>query len=143
VIAARRLGLERFGYEFQVQAGTAVFVRIRPEEDDGIINDGFGYEFEVNPKTIQTIAQDEMPEMHCWVGCAKTGTLFDPTTGFLPYQCRNTAGLAWTAPEPPPFVCFTKRSAPEWAFYAPSMEATGLAHHFIKNFMSARWGARA
>jgi hypothetical protein len=143
VIAAKNLGLEKIGYEFQVQAGTASFIRIRQEDDDGVIDNAFGYEFEDNSRTAMMVALDQMPEMHCWVGCAKTGTLFDPTTGFLPEQCRETAKMAWLAPDPPPFVCFTQKTAPWWAFYTPSMKATGLAHMFIGNFMAARREGRA
>lgn len=143
VLAAKNLGLERLGYEFQIQAGTASFIRIRPEHDDGVIDNAFSYQFEMDEKTAMMVAQDMMPEMHCWVGCPKTGTLFDPTTGFLPEQCRETAKMAWLAPDPPPFVCFTQETAPGWAFYAPSMEATGLAHMFIRNFVSARMAGRA
>ena len=139
VLASRRLGLHESGYEFQLQAGSASWIRLAPEDDDGkeTTHNAFSYVFEDSAQTRMRILIGEMPEMHCWVACAKTQTIFDPTTRFLPQQCEQTGGMTWTAPKPPDFMVF-KAGDGQDAFYTPSMEATHLAHTYIKNYMESR-----
>lgn len=139
VLAAKNLSLEDSGYEFQLQAGSASWIRLAPEDDDGkeTTHNAFSYVFEDSPLTRLKILMDEMPEMHCWVACAKTQTIFDPTTRFLPQQCEQTGGMPWTAPKPPDFMVI-KAGVMQEAFYTPSMEATHLAYSFLQNFIRSR-----
>ena len=135
--AAKKFGLLAHGWRPTLQGGTAGWKRIRPEEDDGVVFDMFSYVFEMSPVTIQKIQNNELPEMHVWVACPVNQVVLDFTTGFAPRQCRETGGMEWTAPDPPPHMIFTPSSLPDGAYYAPTMQGTQLAYLFAERAMSA------
>jgi len=139
MIAARKLGLHEHGYEFQLQAGSASWIRLAPEDDDGkeTTHNAFSYVFEDSAQTRMRILMDELPEMHCWVACAKTQTIFDPTTKYLPRQCEKTGGMPWTAPKPSDFMLLKSGDTSD-AMYTPSMEATHLAYTYLNRFIESR-----
>jgi hypothetical protein len=114
------------GLNFQIQAGTALWVSSRVEAGDN----AFGYQFDL----VEAIAQVKtgfFPEVHCWVGCPDTGLLFDPTTGFQPEQAEILLGKKiFAEPLPPYLICLD--TLPDWAKYVPDMMAICLMHSFLK-----------
>ena len=140
LIAAERNRLrEDFGWDFQLQGGTASFVRLADEDDDGHedTHNAFSYVFEDSQVTRTAIREGRLPEMHVWVACA-VNVIVDVTTGFQPAQCLARGKMPWTAPKPPPFVMFGVDDPPSGLFYAPSRPGTILAHAFAEDAMRER-----
>jgi len=140
VMAAKQMGLDRHGFDFQMQGGTASFIRLAPEDDDGkeTTHNAFSYVFEDSPFTRMKIAMNELPEMHCWAACPRSGVFIDVTTRYAAAQCRDTAGMPWTAPESPPFIMCHYSEIPEGFFYQADPQATQVAHVYIQSWLNER-----
>lgn len=74
-----------------LQAGSASWLAVPDELDDGVSPTHFAYEFDKKHAMIN-ILQGRMPEMHCWVariGSAGEVELIDALYGFQPEQLKN------------------------------------------------------
>lgn len=95
--------LREAGYDAIPQAGDAGWQRIPDEDDDGICDTAFGYEWhddEAEPLWRQGL----MPEMHCWVAIPDTKEIIDITTRYWPQACQAIMGKGWPGPKPPDFL---------------------------------------
>ncbi len=110
-----------------IQAGTASWPRIRPEEDDGVMATHFSYVW--TPGSRPDHAAGKLPEMHVWIALPDTLEVVDFTTSLWPDQCRKVTGMEWTAPDPPPWI-WTKR-LPPGVVYTPDHDAIALARTLI------------
>src|SRR5262245_5809812 len=64
-----------------LQAGSASWVRITSEQDDGKCNNAFGYGFHSeNSLTVAALLERRLPEMHVWVGVPSSQEIIDITT---------------------------------------------------------------
>ena len=131
VMAAEKMGLPDIGWEFQLQAGTASWRRTDEDSDDN----AFAYEYETKSSNMALVANNTLPEMHCWVACAKNGVIFDITTEFVEINCIRGANKSWERPRLPDYMIFRSDTVPEGVFYAASLEATGIAYHFATKIM--------
>lgn len=123
--------LRQYGIRASFQAGSSSWPRIRPEEDDGVINTHFSYVWEPRSKrTLAQLAAGVLPEMHAWAAIPATVEIIDLSTCYLPEQCRKTAGMAWTAPAPPDYLWTDK--LPEGVLYRPELSAIQTALNLLK-----------
>ena len=99
-----------------LQAGSAFWPRIRPEDDDGVVSTHFGYRWNGvdDPLTASFLAAGRLPELHVWLALSPTfcpvvdgPVLIDPTTGDWPERA-SLADLEWTAAQPPEFLWATE-----------------------------------
>lgn len=120
-----------FGRVLKIQAGSASWLRIRPEEDDGVMATHFSYEWQ-GADPAPYLAAGILPEMHVWAADVAKREIVDLTVGTLPDVCEETAGLPWTAPKPPLFLWAAQKQIPNGWHYAPNMEAIGLALALIR-----------
>lgn len=101
------------GRRLVLQAGTAEWPRLRPDQDDGRADTPthFGYVWDPDaPLTrawvagIRPMTDDAqavvLPEVHCWAGDPERQELVDPTSGRFPEQCRRLVGLDWPGDRP-------------------------------------------
>jgi len=121
--------LSRRGTRAIIQAGSASWPRVRPEDDDGIIDTHFGYVFERSDRDRERFNRGLLPELHCWAAIPDTGELIDLTTGYQMDQARETAALDWPAPELPPY--YWGRVLPERWYYKPDLTAITLVLHLL------------
>lgn len=117
-----------------MQAGSASWMMIKPEEDDGKINTHFSYVWEGDAHTQlikMSMIENYMPEMHAWNAILSPGEppqLVDVSTKYLKEQCKRL-GMDWTAKDPPEYIwggAFELRT--ESIIYNPSEEATKFAY---------------
>lgn len=121
-----------------IQAGSASWPRIKPEEDDGVSPTHFSYVWTDPPTTAAmrdiifcAVTSGHLPEMHCWAAIPETGEIIDFTTKFQKEQCEKRAHLSWTAPEPPEYIWSHMHSLPDGVLYQPTFTACKFAHHMI------------
>ncbi len=106
--------LHRHGYHATIQAGSLQWPRIKPEDDDGVMNTHFAYMWTPmwTPGAYESalsVLMGNLPEMHCWVGIIDTQEIVDFTTRHLKTAAANL-DLAWTAADPPEFLwCASRR----------------------------------
>lgn len=134
---ALRFALCHSGIPALLQAGSMSWPRIRPEEDDGVINTHFSYVFEaISPATVLAIMNNRMPEMHAWVAVPPC-TIIDTTTRFLKQQCEKLTDMKWTADEPPDYLwCDTDDPEfPSGVMYRPDVVAIELANVMLDNLL--------
>src|SRR5690349_17912512 len=82
----------------QIQAGTAYWPIIRPEEDDGVSHNQWGYKFELSQDTLKALKEGRLPEMHAWVAIpGSQPEIIDITTCFWHGRVMEL-GYPWTAP---------------------------------------------
>jgi len=131
--------LSQYGRRVSVQAGTAAFLRVPPELDDGVTFTHYSYEWHAdNPLTIEMIKSNQMPEMHVWVADLDTKEIIDMTTGFQPGRCEQLTGLPWLAPELPRHFWGDSNEAYKYDIvYRPELSACFLAYLMLGN---AGWG---
>lgn len=114
-----------------LQAGSAVWRVVRPEDDDGKVNTHFGYMWSPNETPSQmAMAAGLMPEMHVWIGLPDCQELVDFCTGFWPEQARILGGYEWKADLPPKFFWGTADEL-SGARYTPEFEAVKTALMFV------------
>lgn len=118
--------LNTLGVRSKVRAGTMMWPRIKPQEDDGVCATHFSYVFEPDsPETFQRIAANLLPELHVWLEVE--GKIVDFTTGDLPNQCRRILDLPWTAEPPPPYLWTAPDKLPAGVIYEADPRATKVA----------------
>jgi hypothetical protein len=127
--------LQEYGHQAQLQAGSAFYKRIRPEEDDGEITSDWGYLFEWNEKARSAIIQGGMPEMHVWAAIThenKDGEIVDLTSKFFKERCEQD-GYRWTNVDPPDYLWASTHNWPHnLAYYQPDMQAIALAYGMLQ-----------
>jgi hypothetical protein len=96
------------GVRLVLQAGSAFWPRVSPEQDDGVSSTHFGYQWERGSReTMQILGRIQkgdlsiLPEMHVWAADPKEMEIVDPTSGQFPAQARRLQGLDWKGPVPP------------------------------------------
>lgn len=118
---------KRRGKRLVIQAGTANFLRLPYEQDDGVVATHFSYEWSTleRSKIAQHVVTGTLPEMHVWAGDLAEQAIVDLSTGALATECKARSGLPWLTPTPPSFV-WTHRLPTGW-HYRPNRTATELA----------------
>ena len=77
---------------------------IRPEEDDGVMNTHFAYEWSPQSRRApMSVALGNLPEMHVWVGFVDRQEIVDFSTRHLKVAPRDL-GMAWLAADPPQYL---------------------------------------
>lgn len=127
-----------------VQAGSASWPRIKPEDDDGAMNTHLSYVWEQETAFHANLLLQRtkaLPEIHCWNAIVTPGhdpILLDFTIKYLPRICESLIGEKWTAATPPDFYWGTADELPPNVNYTPNQEAVkfvyGLLGCEISNF---------
>lgn len=126
------------GHRFLLQAGTAFWPRLTPEQDrfaDLLALSGepaFGYQWEL-AAAQGYLARNMMPEMHCWAADPAEGMLIDLTTGDWPRQCLELLGIDWPGVRPPDHIWCSPTALPVGVVYAPSRDAGLVALRMLKD----------
>lgn len=119
------LTLQRRGVRAILQAGSASWPRVRPEQDDGVSATHFSYEWQADrAEQFRALAAGHLPEIHCWVGIPSTDTLIDLTTGDW-IAAAAKFGFDWPGDPPPPFLYAT--TLPPRVVYSVDVRATMFA----------------
>lgn len=125
--------LRSMGARCLLQAGSATWLRIRPDQDDGVVMNRFGYEFD--PEKAGPGFRDGMvclPEMHCWAAIPDGPQLIDLTTGSQPLMCKRTTGADWPGDPPPDYLWATPKGVKAiGAMYTPHPAAIQAAFMFL------------
>lgn len=117
--------LQSYGYKALIQGGSLLWPRIKPEEDDGVMDTHFSYMW--SPETLESqiaMSLGALPEMHVWVGLIDTQEIVDFSTRHLKEAATNR-GHKWIANDPPSY--FWGNQLPDWVRYRPNVEASLLA----------------
>jgi hypothetical protein len=115
--------LREKGVRAILQAGTAGWPRIRPEQDDGVCPTHFSYVWSpLDPASRIALMQGLMPEVHVWAAIPETGEIVDFTSGKFPEQARKLVGFDWPGDLPPKYLW--ARKLPKGAYYTATMDAT-------------------
>ncbi len=113
--------LHRRGERVCVQAGTLEWPCVA--HDDGVSPTHFSYAWEPGSEaTRERVAQDLMPEVHCWVALPDSGEVVDLSTKYLRAQAARL-GVQWTGSEPPDYLWATAAELPDGVRYVPCLEA--------------------
>lgn len=122
-----------------LQAGTCLWPRIRPDQDDGTCNTHFGYKWDPDSeKSIYAVSIGALPEMHVWTAQPESGLIIDMTTRFFPEQCKNLICGDWPGDLPPEYFWSTADKLPVGVIYHPTLDATRLAVIAAKNILLRR-----
>lgn len=125
--------LKALGIRAIIQAGSASWPRLRPDQDDGVSPTHHSYVWE--PDSLVTkarLAAGDMPELHVWAAVPERGEIIDMTTRYWPEQCLLIQGLNWPGDKPPTYFWGTADELPDGVLYAPDMKAIALALHLLK-----------
>ncbi len=120
--------LKEYGIQSQIQAGSAYWPRLRPEQDDGLPSTmtHFGYKFGSDEPWLRV----GLPEIHCWVGILPN-IIVDVTTSYWP-ELAALRGIDWPGDLPPHFFWGTADECPEGVVYQASFDAIKLAYSILK-----------
>jgi hypothetical protein len=135
------IALNRAGYslnKLRLMAGTAMFPRIRRDQDDGKMNTHFSYMFDATGPT-GLCRLPAMPEMHVWVATTRDYDFIDLTTKFLPVQCVKRTGERWIGNPPPDFLwCKWEHLPVDYPdyVYSPDRDAIKVAQMLAKNVLT-------
>lgn len=119
------------GISLVLQAGSAFWPRVRPEQDDGVSSTHFGYQWDP-PNVLGHLMAGNLPELHAWAGDPRTQEIVDLTAGKFPEQCLKLTGMDWPGDRPPSSFWGRGRDLPGGASYEPNLEATTVAAHFLQ-----------
>jgi hypothetical protein len=121
--------LRRFHIPAVIQAGSASWPRMRPEQSRGRIH--FGYHWNPNsPETKIALIKGALPEMHVWAAIPATREIVDLTTAFWPEKSVRLYGLPWTAERPPDY--FWSNELPDGVIYEPEIGAIYVASMLLR-----------
>lgn len=85
-----------------LQAGSAGWPRILPEQDDGKASTHFSYMWTPDEAPSKlAVVNGRLPEMHAWAAIPSKKEIVDMTTRFWPEQARLLAKLDWPGTVPP------------------------------------------
>ena len=128
--------LWRNGYKAVIQAGSLQWPRINKEQDDGVVNTHFGYEWSPQDSaSALSVAMGNLPEMHVWVGIVDQQEIVDFTTRHLK-SAAATLGMDWTAADPPKYLWCPAKQPPDWVMYRPNREASIYACTILKRLFN-------
>ena len=128
--------LWRHGFQAVVQAGSLQWPRIRKEEDDGVVNTHFAYEWSPQtPESAMSVALGNLPEMHVWVGIVDQQELVDFTTRHLK-TAAAALDMAWTATDPPAYLWCSANQTPDRVVYRPNRDASIYACVLLKRLFA-------
>lgn len=117
--------LRSAGIRAVIQAGSAGWARIRPEQDDGVCPTHFSYMWTPNePASRIALMQGLLPEIHVWAAIPETDEIVDFTSGKFPEQARKIAGFDWPGNLPPKYLWAKK--LPKEAYYDANAQAVKL-----------------
>jgi hypothetical protein len=125
--------LKALGIRAVIQAGSASWPRLRPDQDDGRSPTHHSYVWE--PDSVATKARlvaCDLPEIHVWAAIPERGELIDMTTKYWPEQCQLIQGLGWPGDKPPTYFWGTADELPDGVIYRPDMKAIALALRLLK-----------
>ena len=123
------------GIRCLLQAGSASFLYVHPEDDDGVMNNSFSYVFETGA-ALGRLVDGGLPEMHAWLFLPNSNELVDFSVGYQPEQAKRIIGVEWGKKLTPPEVLWesidelNSRELAEFR-YRPDSSATGLAAQLI------------
>lgn len=123
--------LARHGIRAVLQAGSAQWRCM--DEDDGVSPTHFAYMWELSAQTKQRVAENKLPELHCWIGIPSTQEIVDISTRHLVEEAERRAGIKWTAPLPPDYIWAGAKNFPQDCHYMVDMTATAIAMYFANN----------
>src|SRR5579871_1368651 len=125
--------LRRLGLDAIIQAGSASWPRILPEQDDGVCPTHFSYVFEAgHPETLRRLRAHSCPEMHAWVGVRGRGEVVDLTSRYFPVMCRKVIGMDWPGAPPPDFLWTSMRRLPAGVVYRADATANTVACRLLE-----------
>jgi len=117
-----------------LQAGTAMWPRLRPEQDDGLSPTHFSYVWEPEaPLTLERLANNLLPEMHVWAAVPAEQEMVDLTTSFWPEQCQRLLGRDWPGDLPPSWLWATCEELPERVVYQADLRAIVAVYQLLRN----------
>ena len=122
--------LWRRGFQAVVQAGSLQWPRIRKEDDDGVMNTHFAYQWGPTQESAMSVAIGNLPEMHVWVGIVDRQEIVDFTTRHL--KAAAAALGPWTAADPPNYLWCPADQPPDWVIYRPNRDASIYANVLLK-----------
>lgn len=119
--------LRERGVRAVVQAGSAGWPRIPPEQDDGKSTTHFSYMWSPDtPMSREAVSRGALPEIHVWAGLLESQEIIDFTTRYWVEQARTLGGFDWPGTPPPEFFWGHGREL-NGAFYQSNREATEYA----------------
>lgn len=118
-----------------LQAGTCMWPRVQPDQDDGVSSTHFSYVWSPDePASIMAIMAGNLPEMHVWVARPDANEIIDITTGTLPIHARE-CGMDWPGDPPPDYLWDSQ--LPDGVVYSPEINAIGYALAVLKGITDA------
>lgn len=121
--------LRQNGVDALIQAGTAMWPFKNKDQDDGISNTHFSYQFEDTAFNRRMMTRSQLPEMHVWVGIPASKEIVDLTTKFWPQQAKELEDIEWQGNKPPEY--FWSNEFPPEVLYQPSKVATLFAINML------------
>lgn len=114
---------EMLGARAVLQAGSAGWPRLRPDQDDGKADTHFSYVWSPQeaPSRI-LLAQGRMPEVHVWAALPREREIVDLTAGLWPDQAARF-GYDWPGDRPPRYFWGGAQHLPAGAYYRAEREA--------------------
>ncbi len=123
--------LKRREVDAILQAGSASWPRIRPDQDDGKILSHFSYVWGdlTTSESLFMVLAGRMPEMHVWVAVLDPLAIVDITIKYWPKQCKKCTGMDWLGDSPPDYVWLHPdiEKWPEGVVYEPNETAIQIA----------------
>ncbi len=87
-----------------LQAGSAGWPRILPEQDNGKISTHFSYMWTPDEARSRiAVANGLLPEMHVWAAIPSRKEIVDMSTKLWPEQAQRLGGFDWPGTVPPDF----------------------------------------
>lgn len=128
--------LVRLGQRPILQCGSIYWKAVSNEADDGKMVTHYSMVWSPHEiKSIMSVLNGKLPEMHCWVGLLESQEIIDLTVKFFPMAWKNAIGYDWTAKTPPDYVWMniTECQKEYDVIYEPLKDATEYGmHHMIQ-----------
>ncbi len=123
------------GFRALIQAGSCLWPRVNVEQDDGVMNTHFGYEWDSSClKTWKPVFDENrirMPEIHVWCALPDEGQIVDFSVHCFPEQCERRAGEKWIGSKPPDF------------FWGGHEECLAHRCRYTPDYVAIRWALSA
>lgn len=125
--------LNKVGIKAMLQAGTAWWPRMRPEQDDGVSPNIYAYVWDgSSPKSPPSRTSLQLPEMHVWCVAVETLEIVDLTTKYQPLACKQGLGLDWPGDLPPDYIWHRVDQLPKGIYYEANANAMALAYKIMR-----------
>jgi len=122
-----------------VQGGTALWPRMRPDQDDKESPTHFGYVWDPDSRESRmALSAGALPEMHVWNVIPVVRHVIDLTTHAWPTRCWEMIHYDWIGDKPPEFMWCHFNSLPDHVVYKPISPATMLAQKLFNRLDSGR-----